>query len=51
MKLYNGKLSKWFMNARDEEIMMLEIMSPGALSRLCLMLTLEQQILLENDRL
>ena len=49
MKL-NGKLSSWFIEARDEELIMIEMMSPGALGRLCIMLTLEQQILKEKKK-
>lgn len=49
MKL-NGKLSEWFLTARDEELLMIEMMSKGALGRLCIMLTLEQQILKEKNK-
>jgi hypothetical protein len=48
-KQFNGKLSEWFLNARDEELIMLEMMSSGAIGRLCVLLSLEQQILLEKN--
>jgi hypothetical protein len=49
-KQFNGKLSEWFLNARDEELIMLEMMSSGAIGRLCVLLSLEQQILLEKNQ-
>jgi len=49
-KQFNGKLSEWFLNARDEELIMLEMMSSGAIGRLCVLLSLEQQILLEKSQ-
>jgi hypothetical protein len=49
MKL-NGQLSKWFLNCKDEELLMLESMSKGALGRVCYMLSLEQQLLLEKSK-
>jgi hypothetical protein len=49
-KQFNGKLSEWFLNARDEELIMLDMMSPGAIGRLCVLLSLEQQILLEKSQ-
>jgi hypothetical protein len=47
MKL-NGKLSKWILNCKDEELIMLESMSRGAISRICYILSLEQQLLKES---
>ena len=49
MKL-NGQLSKWFLNCKDEELLMLESMSKGALGRVCYMLSLEQQLLKEKSK-
>ena len=49
MKL-NGQLSKWFLNCKDEELLMLESMSKGALGRVCYMLFLEQQLLKEKSK-
>jgi hypothetical protein len=49
MKKLDGKLSEWLLNAKDEELMFIEMMSKGALGRLCLLITLEQQILLEKS--
>jgi len=48
MKIGEGKLSKWFLNCKDEELFMLESMSKGALGRICYILSLEQQILKES---
>ena len=49
MKL-NGQLSKCFLNCKDEELLMLESMSKGALGRVCYMLSLEQQLLKEKSK-
>jgi hypothetical protein len=49
MKKFNGKLSEWFINAKEDELVMLDMMSPGAIGRLCVLLSLEQQILLEKN--
>jgi hypothetical protein len=48
-KQFNGKLSEWFINAKEDELVMLDMMSPGAIGRLCVLLSLEQQILLEKN--
>jgi hypothetical protein len=48
-KQFNGKLSEWFLKAKEEELVMLDMMSPGAIGRLCVLLSLEQQILLEKN--
>lgn len=48
MKIGNGKLSKWFLDCKDEELIMLEQMSRGALGRICYVLSLEQQLLKES---
>jgi hypothetical protein len=50
MKIGEGQLSKWFLNCKDEELFMLESMSKGALGRVCYMLSLEQQLLLEKSK-
>jgi len=50
MKIFNGKLSQWFLIAKDEELIMLDMMSPGSIGRLCVLLSLEQQILLEKSQ-
>jgi hypothetical protein len=49
MKKLNGKLSEWFINAKEEELVFLDLMSPGSVGRLCVLLSLEQQILLEKN--
>ena len=48
MKIGQGKLSKWFLDCKDEELIMLEQMSKGALGRICYIISLEQQLLREN---
>ena len=48
MKKLDGQLSEWFMNAKEDELVFLDMMSPGAVGRLCQLLTLEQQLLLEK---
>lgn len=48
MKIGQGKLSKWFLNCKDEELIMLEMMSKGAMGRICYVLSLEQQLLKES---
>jgi hypothetical protein len=48
MRIGEGKLSKWFINCKDEELLMLEAMSKGAIGRVCYVLSLEQQLLKEN---
>lgn len=48
MKIGEGKLSKWFLDCKDEELLMLEAMSRGAIGRVCYVLSLEQQLLKES---
>ena len=48
MKIGQGKLSKWFLDCKDEELIMLEQKSKGALGRICYIISLEQQLLREN---
>jgi hypothetical protein len=50
MKKLNGQLSEWFLKAKEEELVFLDLMSPGSVGRLCVLLTLEQQILLEKSQ-
>lgn len=47
-KVGDGSLSKWFAKANDQELLFLAAMSPGAIDRLCMLITLEQQILKEK---
>lgn len=49
-KQLDGNLSKWFITAKEEELVFLDTMSPGAVGRLCILLTLEQQLLLEKSK-
>jgi hypothetical protein len=48
-KQFNGKLSEWFLKAKEDELVFLDLMSPGSVGRLCVLLSLEQQILLEKN--
>ena len=50
MKKLDGYMSEWFLKATEEELVFIETMSPGALGRLCQLLTVEQQILLEKSK-
>lgn len=50
MKKLEGQLSEWFIKAKEEELVFLDTMSPGAVGRLCVLLTLEQQLLLEKSK-
>jgi hypothetical protein len=50
MKKLEGQLSEWFMKAKEEELVFLDMMSPGSVGRLCVLLTLEQQLLLEKSK-
>jgi hypothetical protein len=43
-----GQLTEWFNKASDEELAFLAEVSPGAIERLCMLLTLEAQILEEK---
>ena len=47
---FDGKLSEWFINAKEDELVFLDMMSPGSVGRLCQLLTLEQQVLLEESK-
>jgi hypothetical protein len=44
-----GQLTEWFNKASDEELAFLSEVSPGAINRLCMLLTLEDQILYERE--
>ncbi len=48
-KLGNGQITKWFENASDEEIILITMMSPGALERLCMLCSIEYQMLKEKN--
>jgi hypothetical protein len=48
-KVGNGDLTKWFEKATDEELIFISLMSPGSIQRLCMLLTLEYQILEEKS--
>jgi hypothetical protein len=50
MKKLEGQLSEWFIKAKEEELVFLDMMSQGAVGRLCVLLTLEQQLLLEKSK-
>jgi len=48
-KIGNGSLREWFDKATDEELVFLSLMSTGALQRLCMLLSLEDQIKKEKS--
>ena len=47
-KVGEGQLTKWFNKASDDELIFLSAVSSGALERLCMLLTLEEQIVYER---
>jgi hypothetical protein len=49
LKVGNGELIEWFNKASDEELMFIAMVSQGSIQRLCMLLTLEHQILREKD--
>lgn len=51
MKVGNGDLVEWFNKASDEELMFISMVSQGSIHRLCMLLTLEYQILEEKNNL
>jgi len=51
MKVGNGDLVEWFDKASDEELMFISMVSQGSIQRLCMLLTLEYQILEEKNNL
>ena len=51
MKVGNGDLVEWFNKASDEELMFISMVSQGSIQRLCMLLTLEYQILEEKNNL
>ena len=48
LKVGNGELIEWFNKASDEELMFIAMVSQGSMHRLCMLLTLEYQILRET---
>lgn len=48
LKLGNGKFTEWFNTASNDELIVLEMMSPGAIERICMMLTVEAQMMKEK---
>ena len=51
MKVGNGDLVEWFNKASDDELMFISMVSQGSIQRLCMLLTLEYQILEEKNNL
>ena len=51
VKIGDGALMDWFTKASDEELMFIAMMSQGSIQRLCMLLTLEYQILEEKNNL
>ena len=47
-QLGNGQITQWFEKATDEEIILITLMSPGALERLCMLCSIEYQMLKEK---
>lgn len=51
MKVGDGDLVEWFNKASDDELMFISMVSQGSIQRLCMLLTLEYQILEEKNNL
>jgi len=51
MKVGDGDLVEWFDKASDDELMFISMVSQGSIQRLCMLLTLEYQILEEKNNL
>ena len=51
MKVGDGNLVEWFDKASDDELMFISMVSQGSIQRLCMLLTLEYQILKEKNNL
>ena len=51
MKVGDGDLVEWFDKASDDELMFISMVSQGSIQRLCMLLTLEYQILKEKNNL
>lgn len=49
-KIGNGQLSKWFMEASEDELLLVAAMSSQALHKICLLVSLEQQLILEQNK-
>ena len=49
MKVGDGDLVEWFDKASDDELMFISMVSQGSIQRLCMLLTLEYQILEEKN--
>ena len=48
LKVGNGDLVEWFNKATNEELMFITMVSQESMHRLCVLLTLEYQILKEK---
>lgn len=49
-KIGNGQLSNWFMEASEDELLIIAAMSSQALYKICLLVSLEQQLMLEQNK-
>ena len=49
MKVGDGSLTKWFENVSNDELILISLMSAGAMQRLCMLLSLEYQMLKEKS--
>lgn len=47
-KLGTGQLTDWFINTDEDEIAFITMVSPDALHKLCVLLTLDVQLYSEN---
>lgn len=49
LKIGSGELASWFEKASDEELMFMYLMNPKSIHSLCVLLTLEYQLLKEKQ--
>jgi hypothetical protein len=49
IKVGSGQLKAWFEKASEEELMLMYLMNPRSIHSLCVLLTLEYQILEEKQ--
>lgn len=47
-KLGTGQLTNWFIEADEDELAFVTMISPDALHKMCVLLTLDIQLYLEN---
>jgi hypothetical protein len=49
LKIGSGQLKEWFEKANEEELILMYLMNPRSIHSLCVLLTLEYQMLEEKN--